>query len=402
MFGWFKLESPLKLNQRHWIEQRLEWLRSEFGDQRLQTPAITPTHDFFPDEYYATHKDAAVLFERVCQYMGVDRQRIDLKFYKSRAADDVAASFNPLPQRYALGLYQKQEERIHIWLEASQLDDAESVVATLAHELGHVHLLADAHCNADEPDHEQLTDLLVVYFGLGVFAANSVLREANWRSGNMSGWRMSARGYLTQAEIAYALALYAYARTESKPPWATHLRKDARALFDLELKDLIANGGVQPSEPPNGAEPDVATIGKSTAPVAYRQSISAELDKAEADDIEEESADPSEDREFDAVFTTGVQLAATGEHEKAVEAFTTVLDANPDDAEAWHLRATSQLGCGRYNEAIRDCTESLRIEPGELSVECTLAAAYIWSRRFSEAIPGLDTAIRADRKQPYP
>ena len=78
MFGWFKTTSPLKPNQRHWINQRFDWLRTEFGDDRLRGPVVTPSDEFFPNSYAGTFDDASALFERVCKYMDVDRNRIDL------------------------------------------------------------------------------------------------------------------------------------------------------------------------------------------------------------------------------------------------------------------------------------------------------------------------------------
>jgi hypothetical protein len=101
MFGWFKTTSPLKPNQRHWINQRFDWLRTEFGDDRLRGPVVTPSDEFFPNSYAGTFDDASALFERVCKYMDVDRNRIDLKLYKTPAAD---ATYNAVfPQGYALG-----------------------------------------------------------------------------------------------------------------------------------------------------------------------------------------------------------------------------------------------------------------------------------------------------------
>ena len=60
-----------------------------------------------------------------------------------------------------------------------------SIVATCAHELAHVVLLGQGRISLDAEDHEQLADLLPVFFGLGVFSANAVIRERNWvaRSG---------------------------------------------------------------------------------------------------------------------------------------------------------------------------------------------------------------------------
>jgi hypothetical protein len=115
----------------------------------------------------------------------VDRARIDLRFYESPSADVVAAAFNPVLHReYALGAYQELDGRIDIWLETTSLREPASVVATLAHELGHVHLLADGHCDATTEDHEPLTDLLVVYFGMGLFVASCELSQAPKRGGS--------------------------------------------------------------------------------------------------------------------------------------------------------------------------------------------------------------------------
>jgi hypothetical protein len=188
---------------------------------------VTPTNEFFPDRYRATEDDAAVLLDRLCGYMSVDRSRIDLQLYTSRSADAVGTAFNPLLRRqYALGAFQEEAGRIVIWLEKTRLDEPHSVVSTLAHELGHVLLLADRRCDPNTPDHEPLTDLLAVYSGLGIFMANNALREVNWRSGGCSGWSLGRQGYMTMPEYAYALALYAHARGEHRPRWAKYLRPD--------------------------------------------------------------------------------------------------------------------------------------------------------------------------------
>lgn len=175
-------KSPLTSDQRSWIDTRFRWLRDEFGEQTLLQPVVTPSDDFFPERYSATEEGASILLERVCNYMKVDRARIELSFYRSEFADVVEAAFRPhLNQSYALGFYQQDQGRIRITLEESCLVEPQSVVATFAHELGHVHLLGDGRCDPNQPDHEPLTDLLTVVFGLGIFNANESVREVNWR-----------------------------------------------------------------------------------------------------------------------------------------------------------------------------------------------------------------------------
>lgn len=250
MFGWFEPKTPLTSDQRHWINTRFQWLRDHFGNKPLLQPVVTPSDDFFPERYLPTDEGALTLLRRLCTYMNIYQAPVELYFYQDPNADEVAAAFRPyLNRSYALGTYQQDQEAIRITLEVSHLHEPKSVVATLAHELGHVHLLGDGRCDPNQPDHEPLTDLLTVYFGLGIFSANNSIRESYWTIGNISGWSMARCGYMTMPEYAYALALYAQARDEFKPKWARYLRKDAQALLKLELKHLRA-GTIPPCIPP--------------------------------------------------------------------------------------------------------------------------------------------------------
>jgi tetratricopeptide (TPR) repeat protein len=400
MFGWFKIKSPLTAKQRSWINQRFDWLRAQFGDDRLQSPIVTPTDEFFPDPYSGTQEDAAALFSQVCQYMDVNRTRIDLRFYTSAAADVVRRAYSPELQSYALGVFEQKDERIDIWLEATDLKDPTSVIATFAHELGHVHLLADERCDGSELDHEPLTDLLTVYFGLGIFRANSVVREVNWSAGRDSGWSVSKRGYLSLPEYAYALALYAFARNERRPPWAGYLRKDIRALLDTELKDLAANGGPLPLR--STADDIVEDDPSEKSPLSVEEAddstdfAESELEPVQVEDDGLETAGPDS---ADDWFSEGVSLATDREFHLAIEAFTQALRQNPHDAEVWLHRAQASLAIERCADAICDATEALRLEPDETAAECCRATAHLKLRQFADALPDLDRAIRRDRKE---
>ena len=99
----------------------------------------------------------------------------------------------------------------------------------LVDELAHLKLLGGRHVHPDEPDNEPLTDLATVYFGLGVFTANSTVRESQWASGGWEGWSVGSQGYLPQPVIAYSLALFAMHRHERRPAWVRHLRPDAKS-----------------------------------------------------------------------------------------------------------------------------------------------------------------------------
>ena len=229
MFGWFraKIECPVDPETRQWLEERLDWLCREFGNERLLSATVVlPTPDFFPDPYDGTPEDARMMLDRVCEYMGIQGKTIDLEFFQDR---------NPVSdgeyQHGAAGLYQENEGRFLVWVEMSNLGDPLGLVATLAHELGHVLLLGQGRIAREVDDHEPLTDLLTVFLGMGVFTANSVIRENYWQEGHLGGWSMQRRGYLTMPMYGYALALFARARGEPDPPWASELRPDVRQAF---------------------------------------------------------------------------------------------------------------------------------------------------------------------------
>ncbi len=411
MFGWFETESPLTAEQRRWIEKRFTWLRTEFGEERLRGIVVTPTDEFFPDLYAPTTEGAATLLDRLCGYMGVERARINLQLYTSPSADDVAAAFNPMLQReFALGAFQEECGRIVMWLERSRLSEPHSVVSTLAHELGHVHLLADGRCDPNTPDHEPLTDLLAVYFGLGVFVANNAIREVNWRSGNMAGWSMARQGYLSIAEYAYALALYAHARGENQPRWARFLRPDVRALFKTESKHLAARGSPCGSGHAGPTRTMVDKTGTREQPDAaempdnrYRHpEFGVDID--DQIEVEDKSAtgesDAPSDQSADRYFTLGSMYAVEGDLEQAVEAYSQALQLNPHDSEALLNRAQVQLSLGQYSKAVDDCSESLEYDPNGLAAQWCRAQSYLWLRRYSDALNDLDQALRIEKRNP--
>jgi hypothetical protein len=115
-----------------------------------------------------------------------------------------------------------------------------ALVAVIAHELGHEILLGQKRISIDEPDHEPLTDLLTVFFGLGIFTANSTIQDRGWHSGGWSGWETSKMGYLDQPTLGYALAQFARVRAEHNPAWIKYIRPDVRAPMKQSFRFLTA------------------------------------------------------------------------------------------------------------------------------------------------------------------
>src|SRR5262245_36042514 len=268
MLSWLLSSScPVPPDRKGWIEQGLNWLCREFGRERmLRRQFVLPTSEYFPDPYDKSPETVEHLFARVCGHMEVNRQRVKLQVFRDAARTQHAAFGEGVHER-AAGLYSRESlgwETIAI--EESQLDDPMTLVGTMAHELAHVHLIGDRRLNSELPDHEPLTDLLTVLYGLGIFTANAMIRESTWRGAGSSGWSVGRQGYLTGPEYGYAFALLARERGETSPEWLNHLRLDVRSACKQGLRFLEKSNDSQFLKPVNFVD-DFPQKQRAAAPV---------------------------------------------------------------------------------------------------------------------------------------
>jgi hypothetical protein len=251
VFGWLQPKCPVGKDEKTWVEDRFRWLAGEFGLERLRkAPVILPTDEYFPDPYDGGKKGAKALFRRTCGYLKVNPESVALKIYEGKftpGADGLAhgsaglyeaGGLDPLLRAsYAEdddeggGRWFADSDKAVIRLEKSNLGDPMAVVGVLAHELGHVLLLGEGRVNEGDEDHEQLTDLLTVFLGLGIFTANSRVRS--YRGG------LKGQGYLDQRAFGWALALFARVRGEEHPAWAKYLSLDVRTYCKRGLRYLL-------------------------------------------------------------------------------------------------------------------------------------------------------------------
>jgi hypothetical protein len=217
----------------------MAWFVEQFGDKRLRGDVMLPNDDYFPGVYRGTPEDVARVLDRLCTQMGVDRERVELEQVRSGADPDLSAHVPVLTQfQGAAGDYRLRDGRPVIGINDSQAASPMALVATLAHELGHVLLLGDGRISAEREDNEPLTDLLTVFFGLGIFAANAAFEYTREIGGRYGYSRTSRLGYLTEPMYGYGLARYAFLRTETDPAWARYLDTNPRTYLKRGLRYL--------------------------------------------------------------------------------------------------------------------------------------------------------------------
>ncbi|QDT94347.1 zinc metalloprotease [Gimesia algae] len=240
MFGWFRSKPvcPVSAEEKAWIENRFSWLIGEFGMQRLtKGTLILPTTDFFPEEYHRTADEIQKIMDLVAEYMNVSPSILRLNFY-----EDFRPEIEGMWTAGSVGMYSESARKFDIWLEIHSLENPLTVIATLAHEIGHVLLLGQRRISHIEEDHEPLTDLLTVYLGLGLFSANAVMQEHYWNDGPLSGWSMGRQGYLSMEMFGYAFALFGIARGEIAPKWLSQLRLDVRSACKQGMRYITETG----------------------------------------------------------------------------------------------------------------------------------------------------------------
>jgi hypothetical protein len=239
MAKWFTPQCPVNDEQKVWLENSGAWLIREFSIQVSQVTVVLPTPEFFPDPYRGEEEDVDNLLIRVCSYMGVSRDRLTVKLFsdEEKKIRDHLPSFESKGQGVA-GHYRETSDLITISLSTAYLRDPMSLVAVIAHELGHVLLLADKKIARESENHEFLTDLLTVQMGLGIFTANSAFRFTQWSGGFKQGWKAERLGYLSEPMFGYALAFFAWTRKEGKPPWSKYLEGNVKDHFKSALKYL--------------------------------------------------------------------------------------------------------------------------------------------------------------------
>jgi hypothetical protein len=211
----------------------------------LKARVVLPTEEFFPERYDADYPSVRRCLDRICGYMDVAPRRITLEVLP----DDMMPN--------AAGWYQMRAKS-NICVAESQLADPMRLMATLAHEVAHEILLRGEYLTGLEDDHEQTTDLLPTFLGVGIFGANATIRDGS----GPTWWAVSRQGYLSSFVLGYAHALFAFVRGEASPDWAAHLRPDAKGTLSRGLRYLHKTGDslIPPPEGVVGSRPSVERV----------------------------------------------------------------------------------------------------------------------------------------------
>jgi tetratricopeptide (TPR) repeat protein len=381
------------------------WLLGQFGRERLrQSNFVVPARHFFPDHYDNSETAARVLFHQTCRFMGVDPAGVELVFYQPTHRPGFARRMFRSPLPWA-GQFEVREGSNIVHVDVTLLPLPESLLAVFAHELAHQLLMGSKRICQFYPDHEFVTDLTTVFFGMGIFNANGSL-ENQYRL-DRRGDERGRLGYLTPKNWGYVLALCAWLREEKKPTWSNWLRPGIRRIFRQSLAYLVKTGDAQVVD---GGQLSVDRR-VSLLEIEYPGlAIANIISSSQTDDPDDES---SENHEIQYDLGEGIEAGHCGpdsaerlvtascyvedqEWDKAYECLSELIRIEPENGTAYQQRVWVSLEIGRVAEALEDAQAAVLLEPDDSESYRARGSAYLKVRQFGQAVDDLTRYIKEE------
>lgn len=107
------------------------------------------------------------------------------------------------------------------------------------------------------------------------------------------------------------------------------------------------------------------------------------------------------DAEIDLRFQRGVLLMNAGRLEEAIRIFSTIIEIDPEFAEAWNKRATLLYFTGDFAGSVRDIERTLALEPRHFGALSGLGLIYQQIDSADGAIKAFAAALEINPHMPW-
>jgi tetratricopeptide (TPR) repeat protein len=391
MFGLFKQKSfkpTVTAGDKDWVEKNILWFIEAFGLAKLkERPFILPTPDTFP---YSDLKDSDQfhkLFEQLCACWEVNPGEIDVKFFDDIKSKEWTNLAPQGPTTEPLGLYYrpytKEEKRFRINVAKSNLGHPQLLVAVIAHELAHVKLLGGNYIRHTDPDMEPLTDLASIFFGFGLFVANTCqIQDAYW---------IGRSGYLSNELISYSNAIICYVSGHDIQTCLPFLNTNTKALFKQDHEYLANTGDTILT----GDE-----VSRREAVFETSRQMAEGFGKRMFDQVIEacEKLLRVNPKNPNAYNSLGYALLSQKKYEEAIEVFTKAITIDPYGDYPYNNRGYCKLQLGPPDNAFADIHSALEMNPGNSFAWRNMGAYYLAVSDYEQALVHFEEAEKIDPK----
>lgn len=242
---WLGRRPSVDEETEEWLIACWRWLLDNLDDlERLRGfPLVLPNTAFFPPTRKEGHERAGHYFRTVAELSGTAAWPFDLipqqeGFNPNLGPLAVVQNVEPGPA----GTFSfRPGQRLTVSYDPDLLERPMDLIATFIHEIAHAILMGiEQEVPGGGDMEEYATDVATVFLGFGVFGANAAFEFQQFSDAGTGtqGWSMRGAGYLTEAEWAFAIAIFLSLRNESiasiaewlKPTPGTLLKKSMRYL----------------------------------------------------------------------------------------------------------------------------------------------------------------------------
>lgn len=230
---------PLNEERRRSIDDAFLYVLELFGKDIVNKPIYTRNHSIFPVEIN-NESEAIQLAHKIAEIMEIDADSLEIGFFEGKKPSDPMAIDVNYESDSAAGLYygKNSEGKYVVDIADTTFKDVERIISTITHEFSHIKLLGEGRI---EENSEELTDMLPLFYGFGLFNSQTVLTFKRESHGTNTSWESHSLGYLSFADWGYLFALYMYVRNEIEPPWFKELNKTVAKDSKLALDFILAN-----------------------------------------------------------------------------------------------------------------------------------------------------------------
>lgn len=230
---------PLNEERRQSIDDAFLYVLELFGKDIINKPMLTRDNPIFPVEISAP-ADIIPLANKIAKVMDIDPKNLEIGFFQGAKPVDVSVVNPESRDNSAAGLYYGKNRygKYEVDFADTIHTDVERAIATIAHEFSHIKLLGEGRMDENS---EELTDMLPLFYGFGLFSSDKVLTFTRESSGTQTSWESNTLGYLSFADWGYLFALYMYVRDEKEPFWFDQLNKTVSKDCKLALEFILAN-----------------------------------------------------------------------------------------------------------------------------------------------------------------
>jgi tetratricopeptide (TPR) repeat protein len=102
-----------------------------------------------------------------------------------------------------------------------------------------------------------------------------------------------------------------------------------------------------------------------------------------------------------AFSNRGTAFFAKGDHRRAIQDYSQVINLDPSNATAFDNRCWTRATLGLLDEAFQDCDQALRLRPNDESALATRGFVHLKSGAFDAAIADCNAALATNQHNPY-